>query len=75
MKHFSNLNLNYFGIDPSIHRDEHNIKSGGAGHLNLIWSPIKNVNTGVEFMALERVNVDDNSGVGKRLQLMIKYLF
>lgn len=71
----TNLNLSYYSIEPSKYRDENKIKSGSAGHINLIWSPIKNVNTGVEFMVLERVNVDDNSGVGKRLQLMIKYLF
>jgi len=51
------------------------MKSGQSAHINLIWSPIKNVNTGVEFMVLERVNVDDNSGVGKRLQFMAKYIF
>ena len=51
------------------------MKSGESAHLNLIWSPIKNVNTGVEFMILRRTNGDDSSGLGKRLQLMIKYLF
>ena len=51
------------------------MKAGSAGHLNLVWSPIKNVNTGVEFMVLERENVDKNTGVGKRLQFMAKYIF
>ena len=71
----TNLNLNYYSIDPSEFRDEQKMKGGSSGHLNLIWSPIKNINTGVEFMVLERVNVDDNSGVGRRLQFMVKYLF
>jgi hypothetical protein len=71
----TNLNLNYYSIDPSIYRDEQKMKGGSSGHLNLIWSPIKHINTGVEFMVLERVNVDDNSGVGRRLQFMVKYLF
>jgi hypothetical protein len=51
------------------------MKAGGAGHLNLVWSPIENVNTGIEFMVIERENVNKNTGVGKRLQFMIKYLF
>ena len=71
----TNLNLNYYSIDPSIYRDEQKMKSGSSGHLNLIWSPIKNVNAGVEFMVLERVNGDDHSGVGRRLQFMTKYHF
>jgi len=71
----TNLNLNYYAIDPSQYRAEDRMKGGSSGHINLIWSPIKNVNTGVEFMVLERVNGDDTSGVGKRLQFMVKYLF
>ena len=71
----TNLNVNWYAIDPSVYRDPNKMKSGESAHLNLIWSPIKNVNTGVEFMILHRTNGDDSSGVGKRLQLMIKYLF
>ncbi len=70
----SNLFGNIFAIDPSEFRDENKIKSGESAHINLIWSPLKNVNAGVEFMVLRRTNGDDNSGVGRRLQFMIKYI-
>jgi hypothetical protein len=70
----TNLNVNWYAIDPSVYRDLNKMKSGESAHLNLIWSPIKNVNTGVEFMILRRTNGDDSSGVGKRLQFMIKYV-
>mgnify|MGYP001826320300 FL=1 len=70
----TNLNVNWYAIDPSVYRDPNKMKSGESAHLNLIWSPIKNVNTGVEFMILRRTNGDDSSGVGKRLQFMIKYV-
>jgi len=70
-----NFNVNYYSIDPSEFRDDDKMKSGSSGHLNLIWSPLKNVNAGVEYMILERINTDDTSGVGHRLQFMIKYLF
>lgn len=70
----SNLFANWFAIDPSEYRDELKIKSGESAHLNLIWSPVKKVNAGVEFMILRRHNGDDNSGVGKRLQFMVKYI-
>ncbi|MBU1009993.1 MAG: hypothetical protein KKD74_07660 [Bacteroidetes bacterium] len=71
----ANINTSWFGLNPSEHRDADKIKMGGSGHINLIWSPIKNVNTGIEFMTLYRENGDGKSGVGKRLQLMAKYLF
>ena len=71
----ANITTAWFGLDPSDYRNEEKIDFGGSGHVNLIWSPIKNVNTGIEFMTLYRENGDGKSGVGKRLQLMIKYLF
>jgi len=71
----TNINTNWFGLDPSEYRSKDKIKLGGSGHINLIWSPYKSVNTGIEFMTLYRENGDGKSGVGTRLQLMIKYLF
>jgi hypothetical protein len=70
----TNLNVNWYAIDPSVYREPNKMKSGESAHVNLIWSPIKNVNTGVEFMILRRTNGDDSSGFGKRLQFMIKYI-
>lgn len=71
----ANINTGWFGLDPSDYRSEDKIKLGGSGHVNLIWSPYKSVNMGVEFMTLYRENGNGESGVGNRLQMMIKYLF
>jgi len=71
----TNINTSWFNLDPSVYRSDDKIKFGGSGHINLIWSPIKNVNTGIEFMTLYRENDDGKSGVGNRLQMMVKYLF
>jgi hypothetical protein len=71
----SNLNVNYYSIDPSDYRASSKMKRGQSAHLNLIWSPYKKVNTGIEYMILKRVNGDDTEGVGSRLQLMVKYVF
>ena len=71
----TNINTSWFNLDPSVYRSDDKIKFGGSGHINLIWSPINNVNTGIEFMTLYRENDDGKSGVGNRLQMMIKYLF
>ena len=65
----------WWAIDPSQYRSEDKMKSGGQGRVNLIWSPIKSVNLGAEYMMLYRENVDGMSGVGRRLQLMMKYIF
>jgi hypothetical protein len=50
------------------------MKSGESAHLNLIWSPYKKVNAGIEYMVLRRTNTDNINGIGTRLQLMIKYV-
>ena len=70
----TNLNLNWYAIDPSVYKEANKMKAGESAHINLIWSPIKKVNAGIEFMVLRRTNVNDKQGTGSRLQLMIKYI-
>jgi hypothetical protein len=70
-----NLNSSYYAIDPSKYKEANDMKSGISGHINMIWSPIENLNTGIEFLAVQRTNVNDKEGIGRRLQLMVKYLF
>ena len=71
----ANLNSNYYSIDPSQYKEGYDMKAGLAGHVNMIWSPTAHINTGVEFMMARRTNVNDTQGTGRRLQLMMKYLF
>lgn len=71
----TNFNINWYSIDPSQYREGEQMKSGESAHINLIWSPYKNVNAGVEYLHLKRINTDNTSGTGRRLQFMIKYLF
>lgn len=71
----ANLNTSWFGLEADDRRGPSEIQSGGSAHVNLIWSPYKSVNTGLEFMMLERRNGDDATGQGRRIQVMIKYLF
>jgi hypothetical protein len=71
----TNLNLNWYAIDPSVYREANKMKAGESAHINLIWSPIKKVNAGIEFMVLRRTNVNDIQGTGRRIQAMVKYLF
>ena len=68
-----NLSSMWFEIDPSPTRGPNMYKGGYANHINLIWSPMKKVNVGIEYMFLKRVNTDENSGTGRRLQMMMKY--
>lgn len=71
----ANFNVNWFALEPSEFRDDIKIKQGGSMHMNLIWSPYKSVNTGIEIMTLYSELGNGNSGTGNRLQLMFKYLF
>jgi hypothetical protein len=70
-----NINSNWFALEPSEYRSLDKIKIGGSGHVNVIWSPYESVNLGIEVMALYRENGDGKSGIGRRVQFMIKYLF
>jgi hypothetical protein len=71
----TNLNINWYSIDPSVYREDKQMKSGQSAHINLIWSPYKKVNVGIEYMHLKRINTDETSGTGRRLQMMIKLMF
>ena len=71
----ANINTSWVGLESSEFRDVIKMKLGGSGHVNLIWSPYKSVNTGIEFMTLYRENGDGKSGIGNRMQIMFKYLF
>jgi hypothetical protein len=71
----SNFNLNYFSITPSEFRDDSKMKSGSSGNINLIWSPYKNIDGGIEYIRAERINGDSSSGTGNRIQMMVKYNF
>ena len=46
----TNFNINWYSIEPSSYRSPEKMKSGESAHLNLIWSPLKKVNTGIEYM-------------------------
>jgi hypothetical protein len=74
-KWVTNLSVNAYAMDPPESRAPNRMVSGESAHINLMWSPYKKVNTGIEYMYLRRTNMDDSRGTGSRLQLMVKYLF
>jgi hypothetical protein len=74
-KWVTNLSVNAYAMDPPESRAPNKMVSGESAHINLMWSPYKKVNTGIEYMYLRRTNMDDSRGTGSRLQLMVKYLF
>jgi len=50
------------------------LKEGGTAHVNVIWSPFKSVNTGVEYIYGLRRNYDGSDGTARRAA-MIKFIF
>ena len=62
-------------LEVSEYKPDASYKAGGTGHLNVIFSPVKSVNLGIEYQIGKRVNKDDKSGVANRVQLMAKYFF
>lgn len=51
------------------------IQSGDVGHVNLIWSPVANLSTGIEYMWGNKKNSDGAEGDSSRVQTMVKYTF
>lgn len=51
------------------------VQSGHVGHINFIYSPAKNISTGLEYMWGYRENGDGARGDSSRIQTMVKYDF
>lgn len=69
-------NLAYAWTDlEDLQRAPDAIRSGGVGHLNLIWAMAEKLSTGIEYIWGTRNNVDDASGDAGRFQMMLKYDF
>lgn len=50
-------------------------KNSQSVHANLIWSPVKNANLGVEYIYGHRVTVGGQAGVLNRIQTSAQYSF
>ena len=44
-------------------------------HTNLIWSPVKNTNVGIEYIYGSRETEANQKGVSNRFQASAQYLF
>ena len=71
----SNLAYAYGWLDTPDSRNPLALKRGGIGHINLIWQPVKQFSTGIEYMwGAQRVK-NDALGKAERIQLMGKFEF
>ncbi len=71
----SNLAYAYGWLDTPDSRDPLALKRGGVGHINLIWKPLKQFSTGIEYMwGAQRVQ-NDALGKAERIQFMGKFDF
>ena len=61
-------------VDPTDERLPNSMESGGTAHVNLVWSPVKKINAGIEYIYGKRTNKDGKFGEANRLQFMIKYI-
>lgn len=65
----------WLDVEESKYKSENSYSSGATGHINLIYSPVKSVNVGIEYGIGQRVNIDGKSGIANRVQMMGKYIF
>jgi len=70
-----NASLAWASFEDSADRPGDSLLEGGTAHVNVIWSPVKSVNTGLEYTVGLRRNVDEADGTAHRVQAMIKYIF
>jgi len=71
----SNASYAYGWLDTPPSRDPFALKRGGVGHINLIWRPVRQFSTGIEYMwGAQRVQ-NDALGRAERIQLMAKFDF
>jgi len=70
-----NASLAWASFEDSAARPDDRLLEGGTAHVNVIWSPVKSVNTGLEYSVGLRRNVDEADGTAHRVQAMIKYIF
>ena len=70
-----NLSLAWASVEDSPDRPGTSLKEGGTAHVNIVWSPVKSVNTGLEYMHGARRNYDGSNGTANRVQAMIKFIF
>jgi hypothetical protein len=70
-----NTSLAWASFDDSELRPDDRLLEGGTAHFNVVWSPFKSINTGIEYIYGLRRNVDGADGSAHRLQAMIKFIF
>jgi len=70
-----NASLAWASFEDSTERPGDRLLEGATAHFNVIWSPVRSVNTGLEYIIALRRNVDKADGTAHRVQAMVKYIF
>lgn len=71
----TNVSYAYGWLDTPESRGDLSLKEGGIGHVNLIWKPVTQFSTGIEFMWGEARVQDGAVGSAERIQWMGKFDF
>lgn len=71
----SNLSYAYGWLQPPDSRDPLALKRGGIGHVNVIWRPVTQFSTGIEYMWGAQRATNDTFGSARRVQGMVKFDF
>lgn len=71
----SNIHYAYGWLETPPEREAFALKRGGIGHVNLMFSPIDRISTGLEFMWGAQRTTNDAFGRASRVQFMTKFSF
>jgi hypothetical protein len=71
----TNVVYSALDVDNEAAQTNTDLKSAQYGAVNLIWTPYKNLDLGIEALYGTRENLDAQDGSATRLQLSGKYAF
>jgi hypothetical protein len=71
----SSITGGYLDVEENENLEANNYQSGYYGSVNLFWNVLSQLTFGAEALVGQRVNVNDDSGTGVRVEMSATYKF
>lgn len=71
----SNFSYGYGWLETPPSREPFSLKRGGVGHANIIWRPVRQFASGLEYMRGVQNTTNDAVGRAYRIQTMVRFDF
>jgi len=71
----SNFSYGYGWLETPPSREPFSLKRGGVGHANIIWRPVRQFSSGLEYMRGAQNTTNNAIGRAYRIQAMVRFDF